>query len=274
MIKNWKSILSKIAAVIITILFSIPLYITIVNAFKRYDEIVKSPLALPESLNFENFIKTWQTVKIPLLYKNSIVITGCSLVVLIFVASMAAYVISRKKSRFYTALHLFFMMGLMIPVQVILIPSIKTLQAYHLLKTLPGMILFNCGLYFSISYFLYLNFFKTLPTAIEESAMIDGASKFTIYRKILFPLLKPCTSTVMIFSGMWIWNDFLPPLYILDAKNGSTITTGIYRAIGQYTTSWDTVFSAVILASLPIVIVYFCMQKQFQKGLAAGALKG
>lgn len=268
------SIISKAAAAVVTVLFSIPLYVTVVNAFKGYDEIVKSPLALPKALSLDNFIKTWQSVKIPLLYKNSIIITGCSLIVLIFVASMAAYILARKKSKLFSAMHIFFMMGLMIPVQVILIPSIKTLQAYHLLKTMPGMIFFNCAVYFSISYFLYFNFFKTLPMAIEESAMIDGASKFMIYRKILFPLLKPCTSTVMIFSGMWIWNDFLPPLYILDAKTGSTITTGIYRAIGQYTTSWDTVFSAVILASLPIVILYFCMQKQFQKGLAAGAVKG
>lgn len=272
--QKYLSVFSRIMAVLLTVVFSIPLYIAFVNAFKPYDEIIMNPLSLPFSFTLENFVNAWKSAEIPRLYLNSVIITGSSLVILILVSSMAAYIVARKKTKLFNCIYVFFLMGLMIPVQMILIPSMKTLSFFHLLRTLPGMILFNCAVYFSVSFFLYAEFFKTLPLSLEEAAQIDGASRFTIFRTILLPLLKPCTSTVLIFTGMWLWNDFLPPLYILDAKTGSTITTGIYRAIGQYTTSWDMVFGAVMWASVPIVILYLIMQKQFRHGMVAGALKG
>ena len=265
---------SKIVLLAVVAIYSIPLYIAIVNSVKPLDEIILTPLALPKQVTFQNFIDTWIGADIPRLYLNSIIITGSSLILLVLTSSMTAYILSRKKGKRYILLQSFFMLGLMVPVQMILIPSIKTMQLFRLFHTLPGMVLFNCAVYFSTAFFLYVEFFKTLPAELEESAKIDGAGKFVIYRQILFPLLKPCTSTVLIFSGMWIWNDFLPPLYLLEPDLGSTITTGIYRAIGRYTTNWNMVFSAVILASLPIIILYLCMQKRFASGMVAGAVKG
>ena len=267
-------LLTQILLVVVTIAYALPLYIAVVNAFKSYNEIVSQPLALPIHFTFENIINTWIKIDAPQLYFNSFMITGLSLLLLVLTSSMAAYVVARSGKKWAIFMQLFFMLGLMVPVQMILIPSIKTMQFFKLFHTMAGMILFNTAVYFSTSFFLYSEFFKTLPKELEESARIDGASQFTIYRKILFPLLKPCTSTVLIFSGMWIWNDFLPPLYLLDAKKGNTITTGIYRAVGQYATDWNTVFAAVLLASLPIVILYLCLRKEFQSGLAAGAVKG
>lgn len=272
--KRWLRILSKCVLAVVVIIYAIPLYIAVVNSVKPYSEIVLSPISLPKDFTLQNFADTWINADIPRLYLNSIIITGSSLLLLVFTASMAAYILSRKKGKKFMLAQSFFLLGLMVPVQMILIPSIKTLQIFHLFQTLPGMIFFNCAVYFSTAFFLYVEFFKTLPLELEESAKIDGAGKFTIYRKILFPLLKPCTSTVLIFSGMWIWNDFLPPLYLLEPELGSTITTGIYRAIGRYTTDWNIVFAAVILASLPIIILYLCMQKRFEEGMIAGAVKG
>lgn len=269
-----KKKLSKISLVFIVAVYAIPLYIAVVNSVKSYDEILLNPLALPTKLYFENFTNIWIEANMPRLYFNSIVITGCSLALVVLITSMTAFVLSRKKGKRYIVIQSFFLLGLMIPVQMILIPSIKTMQFYGLFHTLAGMILFNGAVYFSTAFFLYYEFFKTLPLEIEESAKIDGAGRFTIYSRILFPLLKPCTSTVMIFTGMWMWNDFLPPMYLLNAERGSTITTGIYRSIGQYVTNWNLVFSAVILASLPIIIMYLLMQKQFVSGMAAGAVKG
>ncbi len=266
--------LMTILLIIVVVLYALPLYIAVVNAFKDYDSIVGDPLALPLSPTFDNFIQTWNKINVPQLYWNSFVITGSSLLLLVFASSMTAYVVARMESKWAVVIQIFFMFGLMVPAQMILIPSIKTMQIFGLFHTLLGMIFFNVAVYFSTSFFLYTEFFKTLPKELEESALIDGASRFTVYRKILLPILKPCTSTVVIFSGMWIWNDFLPPLYLLDPERGNTITTGIYRAVGQYATDWNTVFSAAILASLPIVILYLLMRRQIQSGMAAGAVKG
>lgn len=273
-LKKITSLTSKFFAVIFALIFSIPLYVVLVNAFKPYADIVQSPLSLPFHFTMNSFINAFKTSDITRLYINSITITFFSVVFLILFGSMAAFVLSRRKGKIYSPVYFLLLSGMMIPVQVILIPSIKTLKFFGLLHTFPGLIFFNVAVYMGITFFLYVEFFKTLPQSIEESAIIDGASKFTIYSRIMFPLMKPCTATVIIFSGMWIWNDFLPPLYMLNEKSGSTITTGIYRSIGQYATNWDIVFSVSLLASIPIVILYIILQKQFMNGLISGAVKG
>ncbi len=269
-----RSMVGQTLAIAFVIVYAIPLYVALVNAFKPYADIVQSPLSLPFHFTLDGFVKAWEKANILGLYGNSILITGLSLLVLVPTAAMAAYIVTRKQSKFYRFLYIFLLLGLMVPAQMLVIPSIQTLKVFGLLKTHAGMVLFNAAVYMSVSFFLYAEFFKTLPHSLEEAAIIDGANRFTVFSKILFPLLKPTTATVVIFSGMWIWNDFLPPLYILDDKTGSTITTGIYRAIGRYTTDWDIVFAAVLLASIPMLIVYICLQKQFVKGMAAGAIKG
>ena len=110
---------------------------------------------------------------------------------------------------------------------------------------------------------------------MDEAATIDGAGQFTLFYRVIFPMLKPCTATAVIFFSMWIWNDFMNPLFILGtARGGMTVTTGVFAAIGARTTYWNLVFANVILASLPIVVLYLCMQKQFMTGMTQGALKG
>ena len=166
------------------------------------------------------------------------------------------------------------LIGIMVPPVVTLVPSIKTLSMLHLMYKPSGLLMFYGGAYFSTTIFLYTGFINSIPESLDESAYIDGANTITIFFRIIFPLLKPCTATAIILMGMWIWNDFLNPLYILGSTAGRTITTGIYNAIGAYTSKWNLVFANVILASLPIVILYLCMQKQFMNGLTAGAVKG
>ena len=161
----------------------------------------------------------------------------------------------------------------MVPPVVTLIPSILTLQFFGLLHTMPGLFLFYGGTYFSLAIFFYYNFIKTIPVSFDEAASIDGASQFSIFFRIILPLLQPCTVTVVILLGMWIWNDFLNPMYILGPQ-GLTITTGIFRAIGTYSARWNIVFANVILASAPIILMYIVLQKHFMKGMTAGAIKG
>ena len=261
-------------AVVFALVYSIPLYVMLVNAFKPYADIVQKPLSLPLHFTINAFVTAYRESDIARLYLNTAVITVSSLAVLVLFSSMAAYILSRRRGLVYSIVYLFLLLGLMVPVQVILIPSIQTLKFFRLLHTFGGLILFNAAVYMGMSFFLYVEFFKTLPQSIEESAIVDGASRFTIYSRIMLPLLKPCTATVLIFNGMWIWNDFLPPLYILNEKTGSTITTGIYRAIGTKMTNWDTVFAVSLMATVPVLLLYILLQDQFVKGLAAGAIKG
>ena len=270
-IGNW---IKKVLVFLFALVYLAPLYIAVVNSVKPYDEIIKSPLSLPDQFTFQNFTDAFESSNMPELYQNSILITASSVALLVLLTSMAAYIIARRRGKIYQALYLFSLAGIMIPPVVTLIPSIKTLSALHLLYTMPGLLLFYAGTYFSTTIFLYVGFIKTIPDSLDESAYIDGANPFVTFFKIIFPLIKPCTATAVIFLGMWIWNDFLNPLYILGFRGGKTITTGIYNAIGAHTSMWNLVFANVMLASLPIVILYLSMQKMFMQGLTSGAVKG
>lgn len=255
------------------LVYVLPLYVVLVNAFKPYESIVIAPLSVPLAPTIENFRRAIRESEILTLYVNSTVITVGSLLLLTTVASMLSYVFCRSKQRGVRILYRAIVASMMIPVQSILIASLKTLQVLGLFGTLPGLILFYGGTYLSIAVFMYTEFMRTIPVSLEESARIDGASPFQIFFQIILPLLKSCTATVVIFLGMWIWNDFLPPMYILGSTRGRTITTGIYSAIGLHTTDWSLVFATVFLASLPVVALYLALQKQFQSGLIAGAVK-
>lgn len=256
------------------LIYLIPLYMALTNSFKTYADIIKSPLALPTAPTLDNFVEAFHASNIASLYGTSILITVSSVALLILISSTAAYVIIRRNNGICKFLYAFALIGIMVPPVVTLVPSIKTLSMLHLLYKPSGLLMFYGGAYFSTTIFLYTGFINSIPVSLDESAYMDGASTITIFFRIIFPLLKPCTATAVILMGMWIWNDFLNPMYILGSTAGRTITTGIYNAIGAYTSQWNLVFANVILASFPIVILYLCMQKQFMSGLTAGAVKG
>ncbi len=257
-----------------SLIYLIPLYIAVANAFKGYWEVIKSPLSLPANPTMDNFVEAFHSSNILSLYGNSILITFSSVALLVLVSSTAAYIIIRRKNKLCKFLYGFALIGIMVPPVVTLVPSIKTLSMLGLMYTPWGLLMFYGGAYFSTTIFLYTGFINSIPATLDESAYIDGANTITIFFRIIFPLLKPCTATAVILMGMWIWNDFLNPMYILGTTAGKTITLGIYNSIGALTSKWNLVFANVILASFPIVVLYLCMQKQFMTGLTAGAVKG
>ena len=273
--KKWAGRLGRNGLTILfALIYLIPLYIAVVNSFKSYWDVIKSPLSLPTSPTLDNFIEAFQSSNILSLYGTSILITGTSVALLILICSTAAYIIIRRKNKICKFLYGFALIGIMVPPVVTLVPSIKTLSMLGLMYTPWGLLMFYGGAYFSTTIFLYTGFINSIPETLDESAYIDGANTVTIFFRIIFPLLKPCTATVIILMGMWIWNDFLNPMYILGSTAGKTITLGIYNSIGAYTSKWNMVFANVILASFPVVVLYLCMQKQFMTGLTAGAVKG
>jgi len=164
--------------------------------------------------------------------------------------------------------------GLMIPPQVILIPIADVLRAGHLMGTVQGLVLFNVGYYVPFGVFVFSGFIRTVPIELEEAATVDGASPAKVFWRIVFPLLRPASASVLIFLGVWIWNDFIDPLIILGPSRGTTITTGVYRAVGQYQSDFGSVFALMFLATLPVLAFYLALQRHFVKGLTGGATKG
>ncbi len=267
---HWVGILFVI---ICTVLVSGPLYITAINIFKPTSMISESPLTFPHPFILDNIIGVLKNpnVSIAKMYLNSISITLFGTCICILVSSMAGYYVARVRSKLSSFLYIYFLLGLMVPYVIVYVPLVTMFKNVGIIGNLPGLILVFASGSVSFSVFMYYGFIKSVPMELEEAAIMDGAGQFMIFRKIIFPLVKPCTTTVVIFIGVSMWNDFLTPLLIGQVK---TITVGIYTAIGSYSTDWGTVFAYVMFATLPIIILYLCAQKQFVEGLIAGAVKG
>jgi raffinose/stachyose/melibiose transport system permease protein len=268
--------LRPVTALAVTTVFFVPLYLVLTNVFKPGDQISASPASLPRPPTLDNVIAVltrpdhlfWVSLT------NSVVVTTASVLVLVVLSAMLGHYVARNRGRWARALTLVLLAGLMIPPQVILIPITDVLRAGHLMATIQGLILFNVGYYLPFGMFVFAGFVRTIPVELEEAATIDGASHTQVFWRVVFPLLRPASASVMIFLGVWIWNDFIDPLIILGPGRGTTVTTGVYRAIGQYQSDFGAVFALMFLATLPVLAFYLALQRHFVKGLTGGATKG
>ncbi|AZM48734.1 carbohydrate ABC transporter permease [Streptomyces sp. WAC 06738] len=263
-------------ALVVSSLFFVPLYLVLANVFKQSDKISGSPSSLPWPVTLANFeaVLTRPDNLFWVSLSNSLIITAVSVVVLTVVSAMLGHYLARKRSLWAKVLTLVLLAGLMIPPQVILIPITDVLESMHLMATVQGLVLFNIGYYVPFGVFVFAGFVRGIPIELEEAAMVDGARRTQVFWRVVFPLLRPASASVMIFLGVWIWNDFINPLVILGPSRGTTVTTGIYRSIGQYQADFGSVFALMLLATLPVLIFYLMLQRHFIKGLTGGATKG
>lgn len=257
-------------------IFAVPLYVVLANTFKHGPDIAPDPVGLPIPPTLDNLAAVlsrpdrlfWASLG------NSLIVTTLSVIVLTILSAMLGHYLARAESRWGRVATLVLLSGLMIPPQVILLPVVQVLQLFDLMTTVQGLLLFNVGYYVPFGVFVFAGFVRTIPIEMEQAAAIDGAGRLSAFWRVVFPLLRPASASAVIFFGVWIWNDFLNPLIILGPSTGTTITTGIYRAVGQYQIDFGTVFGLMFLATLPVVIFYLALQKQFVKGLTSGATKG
>jgi raffinose/stachyose/melibiose transport system permease protein len=267
----------RIFAALITVIFALPLYLAVVNVFKTLEQIRIRPVALPAPFTLDNIIVVLNRPD-NLLFeglKYSLIITVSTVLLVVLFSSAIGFYIARKDSRFTRILLFLFVAGMLIPPQVTLIPVTRLLQFMGLMGSFQGLILYlSAGGMLSFAVFVYAGFAKTIPREMDESAIVDGANQFTLFWRIIFPLMRPATATVVIFVGLWTWNEFLMPLIIVGPAQGITITTGIYTAVGTYTSDYGQIFSLMFLSALPMLVFFFALQKEFIAGLTGGALKG
>jgi raffinose/stachyose/melibiose transport system permease protein len=263
-------------AVVVILLFVSPIYLTVVNAFKTEGAIESSPAAPPIHPTLGNLSTALNRPDslLQLGLRNSVIVVVCSVLLLIPLGSAFSFYISRRRTRVRAAILALLAAGLMIPPQVVLLPTIHILTLVGLDHTYPGLILSNVGGgYLSFAVFVYVGFMRAVPSEIVEAARMDGASSLRIWWRIIMPLMRPATATVAIFLSLWIWNDFLNPLFILGPLQGQTITTGLYLSIGQFQMDYGQLFGIMFLAGIIPVVGYLAMQKQFIAGLTAGSTK-
>ncbi|MEV6925323.1 carbohydrate ABC transporter permease [Dactylosporangium sp. NPDC051485] len=264
------------AVALLTLAFVSPIYLTIVNAFKTQDQIIRNPSAPPAPPTVHNIgdalARTDKIIQIGL--TNSAVTVVASLLLVIPLGAAFSFWLTRKPARLRRIILAVFAAGLMIPPAVVLLPTIRILTFLHLDHTYAGLILSNVGGgYLSFAVFVYSGFLRSVPREIVEAAAMDGAGMLRIWWTIVMPLLRPATATVAIFLSLWIWNDFMNPQFILGPLHGQTITTGLYLSLGQYSTNYAQLFGVMFLAAVIPVAGYLAVQQQFIAGLTTGATK-
>ena len=253
-----------------------PIVFLVINSFKSQNEVVASPLALPESFNFEYIINAAGKINFFSSLFITFLITLFSVALITVVSALAAWVMVRNKWKYSDILLLMFTAAMLIPFQAVMYPLLSLFENMGL-KNILGLILMYGGFGLSLSVLLYHGFIKSVPVSVEEAAVIDGANIFQMFFKIVFPLLKSSTVTVIILNSMWIWNDYLLPFLVIGNGRMRTLTLELYFAkmtSGQYGNPWELIFPAVFVSIIPIITVFLFLQKYIVKGVADGAVKG
>ncbi len=260
----------------LTILF--PLYITIVVAFKSPDQMttdVAGLLSLPTSWNLNNFREAIATTNFPVVLLNSLLITGFAVVLVIITNSLVAYAIARNMhKRFYKFAYMYFISGMFVPFAILMLPLVKQTSILNM-DNIPGIIILYVVFNMSMNTLLYVGYLKNIPIALEEAAYVDGASTWTVFWKIIFPLLKPMHATVAIMTALATWNDVMMPLVILEGSDASSMTLPMAQLLFQtkFGTNYNVAFASYLLALLPILIFYVFAQKWIINGVTNGAVK-
>lgn len=261
-----------IAYVIVTMS---PLLIVLSSSFRSIKNM-NNPLMLFQELSLESYIKAFNNMEYIQTLLNSIMTTAGSVLVVVVIGTMAAYPISRIKTKFSKGLYYFFISGLVIPSQMVIVPIAQMFGRLGIPNTrfTPMIMFITCSLPFTT--FLYVGFMKSVPVEIEEAAYIDGAGLWKRFFGMVFPLLKPATVSVVITQGLWIWNDYFYPMIFVSKKAQYSLPVAMIQFLGdrENPAQWNVLFASCVLCALPLIIVFACLQKQFVNGIAAGAVKG
>ena len=273
--KYTKEVLLFLAA----LFFLSPIYIIIVNSFKNRQELYDNALALPEKFSFQYYVEAMEKMNFLSALGNSLYITIISVLIIVVLSSMTAWMLARTDNRLSKIIFMTFIATMLIPFQTLMMPLMQLMgtitNELHIpmFNTREGLIFMHVGFSSSISVFLYHGFIKSIPITLEEAATIDGASKFGVFWRIIFPMLKPITVTVMILNVINIWNDYLLPSLTLTDKGLRTIPLSTFYFFGEFTIKWNLAMAGLMLTIIPVVIFYVLAQKHIIKGIGEGAVK-
>lgn len=259
--------------IIISVIVVSPLFLAFLNSFKSLSEITYNVASLPEEWTLGNYTRAWESLNFPQALFNSAVITIFSNAGVVLISSMAAYFIVRRPSRFSKFLYKAFLAEMILPFQVVMIPLTIVIKQCGLINSLGGVVMAYLGLGVAMGVFTYCGFIKTIPKDIEEAALMDGCGQLRLFFRIVFPLLKPTTYTLIVINTFWFWNDFLLPLLVLSKRELRTIPIAINSLMGQYIMQWDLALPALMMAIVPALIAFLVLQKHIVAGLTAGAVK-
>jgi len=275
--KKTRGLLIGTGLTVVFLFYLTPFVMVVINSLKQKRDIIKNPFSLnPEmGMSLENYAKAFEKMNYVKVFGNSLLITGMSTLIVIMLSSMCAYYIVRAKNKGANLIYALMIASMIIPFQSLMIPLVSIYGAKLQLMNNRGMLIYmHVGFAMSMSVFMFSGFIKSgVPVSLEEAAYLDGCSKFQTFTKVVFPLLKPTTSTLIILNVLAFWNDYLLPSLVLGKKELYTLPLSTYAFYGTYSADFGTIMAALVLTLAPILILYLFLQKQIISGVVAGAVK-
>jgi ABC-type glycerol-3-phosphate transport system permease component len=251
-----------------------PLLFTVNVAMKTRRDYVLDRFALADTLRGENLTTAWTSVGMGRYLANSLLVVTSAVLLLLLLGSMAGFALSRLRFRGSTVLYLACLAGLFVPFQVIMVPLVRIMADTGLVDTYPGLILVYVAQFLPFTVFLMTSYYRTVPQEVIDAARIDGNSVYGVYRRIMLPLGTPALLSVGILNALFCWNDVLMSLVMMPSADHRTLMVGVTSLRGQYSDDIPTFASGVLIAALPVLVVYLFLQRQIADGVAAGSTKG
>jgi raffinose/stachyose/melibiose transport system permease protein len=268
-----RSLARELLLVAVAIVFCVPFYLVVAISLQTTAQSYKTPMSFPLPPHPGNFSVAWGTqgqggLAHPL--ESSLIITALSVIGVIVFGSVAAYAIARNRGKLSNALYVAFVVGIILPFQLAIIPLFVAMKNLGLIGHYFGFITLNIGLLMPLTVFLYTGFIRALPRDYEEAAWVDGAGVIRTYRRVVFPLLLPITATVAVIVGVAVWNEFFLALLFLSGSRIETIPIALAGFAGSYVARWNVIFAGVAIAIAPILLFYLFAQRHLIKGFTAG----
>jgi multiple sugar transport system permease protein len=251
-----------------------PLLFTANVAMKTRREYILDRFSPAGSLRWANVVAAWSSAGMDRYFVNSLIVVTSSVVLLLLLGSMAGFALSRARFRGSRTLFLVFLAALFIPFQVIMVPLARVLDGSGLADTYPGLILAYVAQFLPFTIFLMTSYYRTVPTEIIDAARIDGNTLYGVYRRIMLPIGRPALLSVGILDALFCWNDVLIALLLMPSPEHRTLMVGVTSLRGQYSANIPTFAAGVLIAAVPVLLIYLFLQRQIADGVTAGSMKG
>ena len=270
---TWRTFSREMSLILLAVVFCLPFWVLGIVSIKSTSDSYLKPLDLPHTAHLGNYSQAWKTggrSGLGHALVSSLIITVGSVVSLIVIGSLCAWVLARRRTKMSTGLYLAFVLAIIFPFQLALLPLYTTMRDLGLVGTYGGMIILYTGLLTPLTVFLYTGFVRALPRDYEEAAQVDGAGLWRTFVRVVFPLLRPVTGTVAVLTGVIVWNDFFISLIFLSGSHYETLPVSLYSFVGESISQWNLIFAAVAISLGPVLIFYLFAQRQLIRGFSGG----
>ncbi len=265
----------KLGLSLLALVWLVPFAFVVLTAIRGQGDLLREgPFSIPNELRLSNFVKAWDVGNFSTYFRNSLIVTGLKVPLGILISSLAAYALAKLRFPFRDRIFLLFLLGLAIPVHVTLMPLFTLLRQLGLINTLAALFPPYLAFGLPLHIFILRGYFRSIPDELREAALIDGASEWQIYWRIIMPLATPALATVFIIDVLATWNELLIALVMLSSESVRTVPLGLLNFQGQFSSSQTQLNAGILIGIMPVLIVYMLFQRYLVSGLTAGAIKG